>query len=153
LPLSLPSVGACCQYLSSHNNEVSYIEVCDHSNTKMTTPLPTTKVTDEANDLAYTPTDANTNLNARSTADYSSQNAPCLSSSRCCSTTQHRRVEVLSIGCLGFGFDTTAGVDVEVEPVLERVLRFRLNTSSPSQHHMFNSWMTRALHSRKTVSG
>jgi len=56
------------------------------SNTKM--PLPTTNVTDETNDLIYTPTNANTNLNARSTADDSSQNARCLSSSRCYSTTQ-----------------------------------------------------------------
>jgi len=31
-----------------------------------------------------------------------------------------------------FGFDTTAGVDVDVEPVSERVLRFGLNTLSPS---------------------
>ena len=41
--------------------------------------LPTTKVTNETNDLAYTPTDANTNLNARSMADDSSHNALCLS--------------------------------------------------------------------------
>jgi len=131
-PFSLPSVGACYRYLSSLNVGVSKIEIRDHSNTKTTTPLPTAKVTDETNNLAYTPTDANTNLNARSTVDDSSQNARCLSSSRCCSTTQHRRVEVLSVGCLGFGFDTTAGVDVEVEPISERVLRFRLNASSPS---------------------
>ena len=89
-------------------------------------------VTDETNDLAYTHTNANMNLNARSTVDDSSQNARCLSISRCCSTTQHRRVEVLSIGCLGFGFDMTAGVGVDFEPVSERVLRFRLNASSPS---------------------
>jgi len=31
-----------------------------------------------------------------------------------------------------FGFDTTASGDVDVEPVSERVLRFRLNASSPS---------------------
>ena len=47
-------------------------------------------------------------------------------------SAQHRRVEVLSVGCLGFGCDMTAGVDVDVEPVSERVLRFRLNASSSS---------------------
>jgi len=63
--------------LPSLNVGVSKIEICDHSNTKMTTPQPTTKVTDETNDLVYTPTDANMNLNARSTVDDSSQNARC----------------------------------------------------------------------------
>jgi len=47
-------------------------------------------------------------------------------------SAQHQRVEVFSVGCFGFGFDTTASVDVDVEPVSERVLRFRLNTSRPS---------------------
>ena len=64
--------------------------------------------------------------------DDSSQNARCLSLSRYCSTTQHRLVEVSSVGCLDFGLDTTAGVDVDVEPVSERMPMFRLNTSSPS---------------------
>jgi len=137
-PFSLPSVGACYRYLSSLNVGVSKIEIRDHSNTKTTTPLPTTKVTDETNNLAYTPTDANTNSNARSTLDDSSQTLDiCLSGSSCCSTTQHRRVEVLSIGYLDFGFDTTAGVDVEVEPASERLPRFRLNARVRVQHHMF----------------
>jgi len=36
---------------------------------------------------------------------------------------------------LGFGFDTTASGDVDVGPVSERVLRFRLNAlSSPAPH-------------------
>jgi len=78
-PFSLPSVGACYRYLFSLNVGVSKIEIRDHSNTKTTTPLPTAKVTDETNNLAYTPTDANTNLTARSTVDDSSQNARCLS--------------------------------------------------------------------------
>jgi len=56
----------------------------------------------------------------------------CLSSSRCCSTSQHRRVVVSSVGCLDFGLDTTASVDVDVEPVSERMPRFRFNASSPS---------------------
>ena len=43
-------------------------------------------------------------------------------------------IGVLSVGCLGFGFDTTAGVDVDVKPVIERVLRFGLNTSSPTPY-------------------
>jgi len=61
--------------MPSLNVEVPYIEIRDHSNTKMTTPLPITKVTDETKNLAYTPSDVNTNLNARSTVDVSSQNA------------------------------------------------------------------------------
>ena len=132
LPFSLPSVGDCYRYLSSLNAGVSKIEISDHPNTKTNTPLPTAKVTDETNDLAYTPTDANTNSNARSMVDDSSQNTRCLSSSRCCSTTKHCRVEVFSVDCLDFGLDTTAGIDVDVEPVSEHVLRFRLNTSSSS---------------------
>jgi len=126
---------ACCRYLSSLNVEVPYIEIRDHSNTKMTTPLPTTKVTDETNNLAYTPSDANTNLNARSIPWWTlvpRTLEACLSSLRCFPTTQHRHVEVLSVGCFGFGFDTTASGNVDVEPVSERVLRFRLNASSPS---------------------
>jgi len=131
-PFSLPSLGACHWCLPSLTVGVSKIEICDHSNTKMSTPLPTTKVTDETNDLAYTHTNTNTNLNSHSMVDDSSQNARCLSLSRYCSTTQHRLVEVSSVGCLDFGLDTTAGVDVDVEPVSERMPRFRLNTSSPS---------------------
>ena len=77
-PFSLPSLVACHRCLPSLNVGVSKIEICDHSNTKMSTPLPTTKITEETNDLAYTLTDANTNLNARSTVDDSSQNARCL---------------------------------------------------------------------------
>ena len=65
--------------MPSLNVEAPYIEIRDHSNTKMTTSLPTTKVTDETNHLAYTPSDANTNLNARSMVDVSSQNARSLS--------------------------------------------------------------------------
>ena len=61
-PFSLPSVSACYRCLPSLNVGVSKIEIRDHSNTKTTTPLSTTKVTDETNDLAYTPTDANTNV-------------------------------------------------------------------------------------------
>ena len=130
---SLPSLSACHRCLSSLNVRVSKIEICDHSNTKMSTPLPLTKVTDETNDLAYAHTDANMNLNARSTLDDSSQTLDiCLSSSRCCSMTQHRRVEVLSIGYVDFGFDMTAGVDVDVEPISERMPTFRLNASSSS---------------------
>jgi len=68
---------------NSPSVDVSYIESCDHSNTKTATHLPTTKVNDKTNDLAHTPTDANTNLNARSTEDDSSQNTRCLSSSKC----------------------------------------------------------------------
>jgi len=44
-------------------------------------------VADETNDLVYTPTNTNTNLNARSTVD-DSPRTPDVSSSRCCSTTQ-----------------------------------------------------------------
>ena len=75
----MPSVGACCQYLPSLDVEVPYIEIRDHSNTKTTMPLPTAKVTDETNHLAYTPSNANTNLNARSAVDVSSQNTQSLS--------------------------------------------------------------------------
>ena len=39
---------------------------------------------------------------------------------------------VLSVGCFGFGFSTTAGVDVDVEQVSEHMLRSRLN--APSHH-------------------
>jgi len=78
-PFSSPSVGACYRYLSSLNVGVSKIEIRDHSNTMMTTPLPTTKVIDETNDLAYTHTNAHTNLNSHSIVDDSSQNARCLS--------------------------------------------------------------------------
>jgi len=44
-----------------------------------------------------------------------------------CSTTLHWYVGVLSVGCFGFGFYTTAGVNVDVEPVSEPMLRSRLN--------------------------
>jgi len=54
-PFSLPSLSACYRCLPPLNVGVSKIEICDHSNTKMSTPLPTTKVTDETNDLTYTP--------------------------------------------------------------------------------------------------
>ena len=43
------------------------------------------------------------------------------------STTLHRHVGVLSVGCFGFSFYTTAGVNVDVEPVSEHMLRSRLN--------------------------
>ena len=39
---------------------------------------------------------------------------------------------MLSVGCFGFGLDTTASGDVDVGPISEPVLRFRLNASSPS---------------------
>jgi len=52
------------------------------------------------------------------------------------STTRHRHVGVLSVGCFSFSFSfcTTAGVDVDVdvEQVSKRVLRSWLNASSPS---------------------
>jgi len=38
----------------------------------------------------------------------------------------------LSVGCFSFGFYTTTAVNVDVEPVSERVLRSRLN--APSHH-------------------
>ena len=121
--------------LSSLDVGVSCIEIRDRSSTKITTTLPTTKVTDETDDLAYTPTDTSTDLNAHSALNDSFRMLDvCLSNSKCCSTTQHRRVAVLSVGCFGFGFDTTAGVDVIVEPVSERVLSFKLNAPSRAHH-------------------
>jgi len=97
------------------------------------TTLPTTKVTDETDDLAYRPTDTSTDLNAHSALNNSFRMLDvCLSNSKCCSTTQHRRVGVLDVGCFGFAFDTTAGVNVIVEP--ERLLSFRLNAPSRAHH-------------------
>ena len=48
-----------------------------------------------------------------------------------CLTTEHRHVGVLNVGCFGFSFSfcTTAGVDVNVEQVSERVLRSRPSPS------------------------
>ena len=54
-----------------------------------------------------------------------------MSVSRVQDVARQLSIEVLSVGRLCFGLDTTAGVGVDVEPVSERVLRFRLNASSP----------------------
>jgi len=53
-----------------------------------------------------------------------------LPSSRYCSTNQHWRVGVSRVG--SFGFRTTASVDVDVDPVSDRVLGLRLNAPSSS---------------------
>jgi len=54
-----------------------------------------------------------------------------MSVSRVQDVARQLSIEVLSVGRLCFRLDTTAGVGVDVEPVSERVLRFRLNASSP----------------------
>ena len=59
-----------------------------------------------------------------------------LPSSRYCSTNQHWRVGMSGVGCFGFGFHTTASVDIDVDPVSDRVLGLGLNApgSSPAPY-------------------
>jgi len=55
----------------------------------------------------------------------------------------------LRVGCLGFGFHKTARVNVNVEPVSERVLMLKLNAPSPSSTPHVRLSYDSSLHPRK----
>jgi len=127
--LLIASLGGCYRCLSSLNVEFSYIEIRDYSSTTMTAPL-LTKITNGTNDLANTPIDASMNLNICSTLNNSSQNAR--PSPKFKILPDESALACWSVEGWKFRFHTTANVNIDVDPVSDRVLGLRLNAPSSS---------------------